>query len=273
MSKYDFDNETPFSAYITNLGKYNEGELVGEWVSFPTTGEELGEVLDRIGINEEYEEIFITDYDNYTDLPINDLGEYPNLNELNYLADIVEGMDEEKYNTLCAAVEMHEAYDLSDMIDVALNVEEGNFILTDDIKSENDLGREVIEQHENEIVGASEYSSYIDYKEFGETIADDFEEEEISAYEDENGNVDYAALGEDYADGLTIGAVKDFIDNEAVGKAELEYGEALITDQGYVECLGRENIYDGDIPEDARVDLGEDDVDEGVEGWEDDPVG
>ena len=30
-----------FEAFVTNLGKYNEGELVGEWVKFPTTAEEL----------------------------------------------------------------------------------------------------------------------------------------------------------------------------------------------------------------------------------------
>ena len=40
----------PFAAFITNLGKYNEGELVGEWVKFPTTAEELKKVFDRIGI-------------------------------------------------------------------------------------------------------------------------------------------------------------------------------------------------------------------------------
>ena len=26
-----------FEAYVTNLGKYNEGALVGEWVKFHTT--------------------------------------------------------------------------------------------------------------------------------------------------------------------------------------------------------------------------------------------
>lgn len=41
--------------YITNLGKYNEGELIGEWAEFPVNEEELEEILDRIGINEEYE--------------------------------------------------------------------------------------------------------------------------------------------------------------------------------------------------------------------------
>ena len=38
------------AAYVTNLGKYNEGYLVGEWVKFPTTAEELKKVFERIGI-------------------------------------------------------------------------------------------------------------------------------------------------------------------------------------------------------------------------------
>ena len=39
-----------FQAFVTNLGKYNEGELVGEWVKFPTTEEEMQKVFERIGI-------------------------------------------------------------------------------------------------------------------------------------------------------------------------------------------------------------------------------
>lgn len=30
-----------FEAYITNLGKYNEGELVGETLEFPTSPQEV----------------------------------------------------------------------------------------------------------------------------------------------------------------------------------------------------------------------------------------
>ena len=30
MPYYDHDKDYPFAAFITNLGKYNEGELVGE---------------------------------------------------------------------------------------------------------------------------------------------------------------------------------------------------------------------------------------------------
>ncbi len=40
MPHYDYDKDYPFAAFITNLGKYNEGALVGEWVKFPTTAEE-----------------------------------------------------------------------------------------------------------------------------------------------------------------------------------------------------------------------------------------
>ena len=39
--------------YIANLGKYNEGELVGDWFSFPLDEEVIAE---RIGLNAEYEE-------------------------------------------------------------------------------------------------------------------------------------------------------------------------------------------------------------------------
>ena len=66
-----YDHDCPFEAYITNLGKYNEGELVGEWVKFPTTSEDLQKVFERIGIGSKddfgnpYEEWFISDYDVY----------------------------------------------------------------------------------------------------------------------------------------------------------------------------------------------------------------
>ena len=49
--------------FLTNLGKYNEGYLIGEWVTLPIDNDELEEVKKRIGINEYYEEWFITDYE------------------------------------------------------------------------------------------------------------------------------------------------------------------------------------------------------------------
>ena len=52
-----------FEAYVTNLGKYNEGELVGETLKFPTTTEEVQALLKRIGVDGvRYEEFFISSW-------------------------------------------------------------------------------------------------------------------------------------------------------------------------------------------------------------------
>ena len=41
----------PFSAFITNLGQYNEGELVGSWHASPTTKEDIQQTFQDIGID------------------------------------------------------------------------------------------------------------------------------------------------------------------------------------------------------------------------------
>lgn len=82
------------SIYLTNLGKYNEGELVGEWVELPVSDEELAEVLKRIGINEHYEEYFITDYE--SDIDGFMCGEYDSITELNEIAEAFEDYDAEQ---------------------------------------------------------------------------------------------------------------------------------------------------------------------------------
>lgn len=74
--------------YLTNLGKYNEGQLVGEWLELPATDEEIEAVKSRIGINEHYEEWFITDYE--TDCDGLTVGEFDNLEMLNDLAKAIE---------------------------------------------------------------------------------------------------------------------------------------------------------------------------------------
>ena len=82
-------------AYVTNLGKYNEGELASELLKFPTTKEEVQAALKRIGVdNIQYEEIFIPAYDG--DLPglYASLGEYESIDELNYLACLLSELDQ-----------------------------------------------------------------------------------------------------------------------------------------------------------------------------------
>lgn len=82
-------------AYITNLGKYNEGELVGQWVDFPCDEDDFEEILEEIGINENYEEWFVTDYDCVLDGLVPELGEYPSFDELNRVAEALEAWDDD----------------------------------------------------------------------------------------------------------------------------------------------------------------------------------
>lgn len=71
---------------VQNLGKYNEGELVFKWVDLPCN---IDEVLEEIGINEEYEEYHIPDYEgDFT------VSEFSDLEELNDFAERVENLSE-----------------------------------------------------------------------------------------------------------------------------------------------------------------------------------
>lgn len=78
---------TLFEAYVTNAGKYSEGQLVGETLKFPTTAQEVEALLKRIGVDGvRYQEIFITSFDGDVLGLYDHLSEYENLDELNHLA-------------------------------------------------------------------------------------------------------------------------------------------------------------------------------------------
>ena len=72
--------------YLTNLGKYNEGELVGKRFTLPIN---IKEALKEIGVAKgtQYEEYFITDYENDLGLKI---GEYESLEKLNNIATYIK---------------------------------------------------------------------------------------------------------------------------------------------------------------------------------------
>ena len=175
MPYYDHDKDYPFAAFITNLGKYNEGELVGEWVKFPTTAEELKEVFKRIGIGQKddfgqpYEEWFITDYDCYVDGLYSKLGEYENLDELNYLASKLDEMSESEYAQFQAGMEMGDhCGSLQEIINLTENLD--CYEVYPNIEDYDDLGRYYIE--ELDVMQVPEHlQNYIDYEAYGRDVA------------------------------------------------------------------------------------------------------
>lgn len=71
--------------YIANLGKYNEGELVGAWFTPPIN---IEDVKEKIGLNNEYEEYAIHDYE----LPFT-IGEFTSIEEINHICELVEELE------------------------------------------------------------------------------------------------------------------------------------------------------------------------------------
>lgn len=97
--------------FITNLRAYNEGRLQGKWIDFPIMEDEMEDVLEEIGINEDYEEYFFTDWE--TDREVDcykEFGECPNINEVNEISDELESIDRyHQLDWLLAYIECTEA--------------------------------------------------------------------------------------------------------------------------------------------------------------------
>lgn len=146
------------NVYITNLAKYTEGELVGQWVTLPLPPEELDEVIKEIlGDDEEY---FITDYEcEFMEVP-----EYCNIHELNELAGELESLDEHELKKVKALLEWGVYMDLEEAI---ANVD--NFILYEDIEDECDLAWYILDEIYTDV--PDNIKNYIDVKRFGRDLA------------------------------------------------------------------------------------------------------
>jgi antirestriction protein len=158
--------------YITNLGKYNEGELVGKWIEFPIEEDDLNEVLKEIGckyydeetdeyFNEEYEEIFFTDWECDADF---NFGEYENIDNINEIAEIVNGFTSWEEKTFEAACEL---WNVSEILENGID----NYNLYEDIETDYDLGYYWVNEcgcYDLDKMG--NLANYIDYEAFGRDV-------------------------------------------------------------------------------------------------------
>ena len=155
--------------FLTNLGKYNEGQLIGEWVELPCTDEELEAVKERIGISDEpdengtyYEEWFITDYE--TDIQGLKVGEYDYLDELNELAETLDDLDE--YEREIVEAMISEGYSLED----AINKKEDCMIYYN-CEDMEDVAREYVEETGLLDSIPENLQSYFDFEAYGRDMS------------------------------------------------------------------------------------------------------
>ena len=155
-----------FEAYITNLGKYNEGELVGETLKFPTPTEEVQGLLTRIGVDGvRYEEFFITSFDGDVLGLYDYLGEYENLDELNHLACLLSELDKSDLEKFEAAVASGEhTSGVGDLINLVENLDCYDFYIG--VSDDETLGR--IYAEDMELINIPEnLRDYFDYEAYG----------------------------------------------------------------------------------------------------------
>ena len=229
------NNELYFKAYITNLGKYNEGELIGEWVQFPIDSDDFNTILNKIGISPEYEEWFVTDYDcNLNSFDWQDLGEYPSYDTLEQFGELIASIDDVE-----AVDNVYEV--TSDLKDAIEGLEDGSYNYYSGISTNSDWGQFIVDNFYGgvENIDSDTIEKYFDYEALGREL--DFntygENNDLSAGEYWCGDEDVSdtEIGEAYVDDLGI---------EGVANPENYFD---------YESFGRENAYDCTFTKDGLV--------------------
>ena len=147
--------------YLTNLGKYNEGQLVGKWIDV-FNHEDWEDELESIGVKHgtEYEEYFITDVESDIDGLRDAIGEYTSLSEIVVLEEQLECIHEYDEDAFKAAIEL---WGLDEALETVGNLEFSYYPYIDD---EYALGKMAVDEG---LMGEipSSISNYIDYDAVG----------------------------------------------------------------------------------------------------------
>ena len=122
--------------FVTNLSKYVAGVLVGEYVELPIPWDKFQAVLNRIGIDGEHEEYFISDCEClFSNLHI---GEFSSITELNELAERIDGLTDYDYYKLGAVLECESNISIAEILKIIDDLD--MFDLLDDVHDDETLG-------------------------------------------------------------------------------------------------------------------------------------
>ena len=157
-----------FRVFITNLGKYNEGELVGKWLDLPC--EDIESELASIGVSDEpdengnyYEEYFITDFENDYNYKV---GEYDSLDNLNEIAEELENLDDYDKEVMNAFIE--NGSDIKEALD---GLRDGDYMVFSNCSDMTDVAYQYIEETGllNDIPEG--LRNYFDYEAYGRDMS------------------------------------------------------------------------------------------------------
>jgi antirestriction protein len=168
--------------YLTDLAAYNNGFLIGEWVSLPLDPAKLTYKIREILVegqlqcksSQHHEEWFITDYEWEDDLSLLKVDEYADVFALNDLVDELSSLDE--HELLQVQFLLYEGYDMRYSIDNHDDVSIYDYRSSNSFKDVYELLAEdlVDEGCFGEI--PANLINYIDYSAIGRDLSFDYTE-------------------------------------------------------------------------------------------------
>lgn len=146
--------------FISNLKEYNNGKIIGEWVSLPCEG--LEEVLHKIS-NNGNDELFISDYE--TDISNLKISEYDDILQLNEIAEEIDNLSDDEVIALQAYLEQY-----NDIEQALEEVRQGNYTIYYDCDDMSDVAYQVVNES-GLLDGVPEtLKGYFDYEAYGRDI-------------------------------------------------------------------------------------------------------
>ena len=146
--------------FISNLKEYNNGKIIGEWVSLPC--EDIKEVLDKIS-NNDNDELFISDYE--TDISNLKISEYDDILQLNEIAEEIDNLSDDEVIALQAYLEQY-----NDIEQALEEVRQGNYTIYYDCDDMSDVAYQVVNES-GLLDGVPEtIKGYFDYEAYGRDI-------------------------------------------------------------------------------------------------------
>lgn len=144
--------------FISNLKEYNNGKIIGEWVSLPCEG--LEEVLNKIS-NNGNDELFISDYE--TDISNLKISEYDDILQLNEIAEEIDNLSDDELIAFQAYLEQY-----ANNIEQALEeVRQGNYRIYYNCDNMEDVACQAVNESGLLDGVPEQVKMYFDYEAYG----------------------------------------------------------------------------------------------------------
>lgn len=154
--------------YVENVRPISNKTATGAWLTLPATSQEIREVLDSLeckpGFNAGCK---ITKYEMGVDEVNKQLTEWENLEEVNYLAALINALDATDIKKMDAVMEggLINIFNIKDMINLTYSLD--NYELNTEVDDDESLGRYMASQYGYDDGPLNEY---IDFARYGQDI-------------------------------------------------------------------------------------------------------